>query len=143
LRNFDFWQPWSDPALVQPQSKLKISAGQAHADIGDWLNVYLFVSGMGNVADNALQGRVWLTRAIFAAKTILATRYTSAPMPKSIGPSGKTAILDKYGCNFDGSWKVASTLPSPTLKQQIGFVVAEYMFTTPFNLANSRVTDVT
>ena len=54
----------------------------------------------------------------------------------------KADILDKYGCKADGSWKVAtSNLPNPTLKQQIGFIVAEYMFAKPFELTTARITD--
>lgn len=74
-----------------------------------------------------------------AAKTILATQYAISPIPTFIN---KPLILDKNGCKADGSWKLATvTLPQPTLKQQIGFIVAEYMFVRPFNLENSRITE--
>lgn len=54
----------------------------------------------------------------------------------------KIDILDKYGCKADGTWKVATNnLPNPTLKQQIGFIVSEYMFAKPFDLTAARVTD--
>lgn len=92
------------------------------------------------INDNTLSGRLWLTRAIKGAKTIHSTQYSFTPTPTSIN---KVAILDKYGCKADGSWKVPSILPNPTLKQQIGFLIAEYMFDQKFDLVNSRVTDVT
>ena len=138
MRDFEFWKPWTDQAIVK--GTFKIATGEAHADVSDWLGVYQFVNGMGKVNDNTLQGRLWLTRAMKAAKTILQTQYALTPLPTFIN---KPAILDKNGCKADGSWKVAVNPPepNPTLKQQIGFIVAEYMFVQPFDLTASRVTD--
>ena len=137
MKDFEFWKPWSDSSIVK--GTFKSATGEAHADVADWLNVYQFINGMGINTDSTLQGRLWLTRAMKAAKTILATQYAINPIPTFIN---KPLILDKNGCKADGSWKLATvTLPKPTLKQQIAFIVAEYMFVRPFNLANTRVTE--
>ena len=73
-----------------------------------------------------------------AAKTIYDSQYKADPIPTYIN---RPDILDKNGCKADGSWKLATTiLPKPTLKQQIAFIVSEYMFNKPFDLVNTRVT---